>query len=139
MLFSELDATVRQDITALLNAHIEASAEILEEDGYIPPMLLFPDTEALSDFSEIEEDIDEDTAYAVTIEALSGEDFSYAVLSFSTTILLRGEETEALKTFIFSGDGLECLFYTPYTISGGFRKTVQLQKTVIFDVRENVF
>lgn len=47
--------------------------------------------------------------------------------------------TDALRTYLYTADGLELSFTTPYVLKGLFKKTIQLEETFISDVKEHIF
>ena len=66
--------------------------------------------------------------------------FTYALFSYSTRIgLAAGGETDALKTYIFTQNGIEVSFYTPFTVKGLFKKTINVEKSILAEIKENVF
>lgn len=139
MKFAELDAIVQEQIVELLNNHITASADILKQDRCLIPMLMIPDSNQLISLRPKDGNTDVDKAYAFVIEKLKKENFSYALFSYSTRIgLSSGKETDALKTYIFTSNGIEVSFYTPYTVKGIFKKSISVEKTIFSELKENI-
>ena len=140
MNFSELDTAVQESIVDLLNNHIASSADILKQDRYLIPMLMIPDSNQLMSLQSKDGNTDVDKAYAFVIEKLKKETFTYALFSYSTRIgLASGTETDALKTYIFTSNGIEVSFYTPYSLKGFFKKSINVEKTTLSELKENVF
>lgn len=112
MKFSELDTTVQESIVDLLNNHIAATADILKQDRCLIPMLMIPESNQLVSLQSRDGSVDVDKAYAAVVGKLKNEAFTYALLSYSTRIgLAAGGETDALKTYIFTKNGIEVSLY----------------------------
>ena len=140
MKFSELDIAVQESIIDLLNNHIASSADILKQDRCLIPMLMIPDSNQLVSLQSRDGSVDFDRAYAAVVEKLKNEAFTYALFSYSTRIgLAAGGETDALKTYIFTQNGIEVSFYTPFTVKGLFKKTINVEKSILAEIKENVF
>lgn len=139
MKFEDLDADIRNHIIELLDNHIAISVDILKQDHCLSPMLMIPDSKQLISLQPKGENTDVDKAYAFVVEKLKREAFSYALFSYSTQIGLSSGITNALKTYIFSSTGIEVSFFTPYTLKGKLKKSIQLEKTILFEYKENVF
>ena len=140
MNFAELDTTTQDKIVDLLNNHIASTADILKQDRCLIPMLMISDTNQLVSLQSMDGSVDVDKAYAFVVEKLKAEDFTYALLSYSTRIgLAAGGETDALKTYIFTQNGIEVSFYTPFAVKGLFKKTINVEKSILAEIKENVF
>ena len=140
MKFAELDTTTQDKIVDLLNNHIASTADILKQDRCLIPMLMIPDTNQLVSLQSMDGSVDVDKAYAFVVEKLKAEDFTYALFSYSTRIgLATGKESDALKTYIFTKNGIEVSFFTPYTIKGLFKKSINFENTVFAELKENIF
>ena len=140
MKFAELDNTVQEKIIELLNDHIAATVGILKQDRFLLPMLRIPDSNQLVSLQSKDSSIDVDEAYTLVVEKLRKEAFTYALFSYSTRVgLLSGGESDALKTYIFTPSGVEVSFYTPYVRKGLFKKTIYVEKTILSEIKENVF
>ena len=140
MNFAELDNTTRTEIIELLNGHIAATADILIQDRCLIPMLMIPDSNQLVSLQSMDGSVDVDKAYAFVVEKLKAEDFTYALFSYSTRIgLATGKESDALKTYIFTQEGLEVSFYTPFTVKGLFKKVINVEKSILAEIKENIF
>ena len=140
MNFSELDTAVQESIIDLLNNHIASSADILKQDRCLIPMLMIPDSNQLVSLQSRDGSVDVDRAYATVVGKLKNEAFTYALFSYSTRIgLAAGGETDALKTYIFTQNGIEVSFYTPFTVKGLFKKTINVEKSIFAEIKENVF
>lgn len=140
MNFTELDSTIQETIINMLNNHISSSADILIEDNYLIPMLMIPDTKQLFSLESEDGSFDIDNAYNTVIEILKNETFTYALFSYSTRIgLANDDETDALKTYIFTKNGIEVSFYTPYTIQGIDKKTINIEKSIFANLKESIF
>ena len=140
MIFSELDTAVQESIIDLLNNHIASTADILKQDRCLIPMLMIPDTNQLVSLQSRDGSVDVDKAYATVVGKLKNEAFTYALFSYSTRIgLATGEETDALKTYIFTQEGLEVSFYTPFTVKGLFKKVINVEKSILAEIKENIF
>ena len=140
MNFSELDAAVQESILDLLDNHIATTADILKQDRCLVPMLRIPDSNQLVSLQSKDGSVDVDRAYAAVIGKLKNEAFTYALFSYSTRIgLAAGGETDALKTYIFTRDGTEVSFYTPFAVKGLFKKTVHVEKSILAEIKEAVF
>lgn len=140
MKFSELDTAVQESMMDLLNNHIASSADILKHDRWLIPMLLIPDSNLLVSLQSRDGSVDVDKAYSVVVEKLKHQAFTYALFSYSTRIrLASGDETEALKTYIFTQNGIEVSFYTPFMFGGLFKKSVSFEKSIPAEIKENIF
>ena len=140
MNFSELDTAVQESIIDLLNNHIASSADILKQDRCLIPMLMIPDSNQLVSLQSRDGSVDVDRAYAAVVGKLKNDAFRYALFSYSTRIgLAAGGETDALKTYIFTQNGIEVSFYTPFTVKGLFKKTINVEKSILAEIKENVF
>ena len=140
MNFSELDAAVQESILDLLDNHIATTADILKQDRCLVPMLRIPDSNQLVSLQSKDGSVDVDRAYAAVVGKLKNEAFTYALFSYSTRIgLAAGGETDALKTYIFTRDGTEVSFYTPFAVKGLFKKTVHVEKSILAEIKEAVF
>ena len=140
MKFSELDTAVQESIIALLNNHIASTADILKQDRCLIPMLMIPDSNQLVSLQSRDGSVDVDKAYATVVGKLKDEAFTYALFSYSTRIgLATGGETDALKTYIFTQNGIEVSFYTPFTLKGLFKKTINIEKSILAEIKDNIF
>ena len=140
MKFSELDTAVQESIIALLNNHIASTADILKQDRCLIPMLMIPDSNQLVSLQSRDGSVDVDKAYATVVGKLKDEAFTYALFSYSTRIgLAAGGETDALKTYIFTQNGIEVSFYTPFTVKGLFKKTINVEKSILAEIKEHIF
>ena len=140
MTFSDLDNVTQEKIIELLNNHIAASVDILQQDRCLIPMLMIPDSNQLVSLQSKDGSVDVDKAYAHVIEMLKKESFTYALFSYSTRIGLEtGGESDALKTYIFTSNGIEVSFYTSYTMKGLFKKTINVETTIFAELKENIF
>ena len=140
MNFSELDTAVQESIIDLLNNHIASTADILKQDRFLIPMLMIPDTNQLVSLQSRDGSVDVDKAYATVVGKLKNEAFTYALFSYSTRIgLATGEETDALKTYIFTQNGIEVSFYTPFTVKGLFKKSINVEKSILAEIKEHIF
>lgn len=140
MKFSEIDSNVQDKIVDMLNNHIAATVNILKQDRHLIPMLMIPDTKQLVSLQSIDGTIDVDGAYAAVINKLRNEDFTYALFSYSSKIgLVNGKVIDALKTYIFTKEGLEVSFYTPFEVKGIFKKVINVEKSMLAEIKENIF
>ena len=140
MKFSELDTAVQESIIALLNNHIASTADILKKDRCLIPMMMIPDLNQLISLQSRDGSVDVDKAYTAVVGKLKDEAFTYALFSYSTRIgLAAGGETDALKTYIFTQNGIEVSFYTPFAVKGLFKKTINVEKSILAEIKENVF
>lgn len=140
MKFAELDIATQEKIVEMLNNHIAATAGILKQDRCLMPMLMIPDSNQLVSLQSIDGSVDVDKAYAAVVGKLKNEAFTYALFSYSTRIgLAAGGKTDALKTYIFTQNGIEVSFYTPFTVKGLFKKSIVVEKSVLAEVKENIF
>lgn len=140
MTFSELDNATQEKIVYLLNNHIAVATEILKQDCCLIPMLMIPDSKQLVSLQSTDGSVDVDKAYAAAVARLKNEAFTYALFSYSTRIALtEGGETDALKTCIFTQGGIEVSFYTPFAIKGFFKKTINIEKSILAEIKENIF
>lgn len=140
MKFSEIDSNVQDKIVDMLNNHIASTVNILKQDRYLIPMLMIPDTKQLVSLQSKDGTIDVDRAYAAVINKLRNEDFTYALFSYSSKIgLVNGKVWDALKTYIFTKDGLEVSFYTPFEVKGIFKKVINVEKSMLAEIKENIF
>ena len=140
MKFSELDTSVQESVIDLLNNHIASVADVLKQDRCLVPMLMIPDSNQLVSLQSRDDSVDVDKAYATVVGKLKDEAFTYALFSYSTRIgLAAGGETDALKTYIFTQNGIEVSFYTPFAVKGLFKKTINVEKSILAEIKENVF
>ena len=140
MTFAEFDNTTQEKIIDLLNNHIATTADILKQDRCLIPMLMIPDSNQLVSLQSRDGSVDVDRAYAAVVGKLKNESFTYALFSYSTRIgLAAGGETDALKTYIFTQNGIEVSFYTPFAVKGLFKKTINVEKSILAEIKENVF
>ena len=140
MKFSELDTAVQESIIDLLNNHIASSANILKQDRCLIPMLMIPESNQLVTLQSRDGSVDVDKAYAAAVANLKNEAFTYALFSYSTRIgLAAGGETHALKTYIFTQNGIEVSFYTPFAVKGLFKKTINVEKSILAEIKEHIF
>ena len=140
MTFAELDDTTQEKIVDLLNNHIAATADILKQDRCLIPMLMIPDSNQLVSLQSRDGSVDVNRAYAAAVGKLKNEVCTYALFSYSTRIgLAAGGETDALKTHIFTQNGIEASFCTPFTIRGLFKKSIHVEKSVLTKIKENFF
>ena len=101
---------------------------------------MIPDTKQLVSLQSIDGTIDVDGAYAAVINKLRNEDFTYALFSYSSKIgLVNGKVIDALKTYIFTKEGLEVSFYTPFEVKGIFKKVINVEKSMLAEIKENIF
>ena len=130
----------KKKIVDLLNNHIVSTADILKQNRCLIPMLMIPDTNQLVSLQSRDGSVDVDKAYAAVVGKLKNESFTYALCSYSTRIgLATGGETDALKTYIFTQEGLEVSFYTPFAVNGLFKKTINVEKSILAEIKENIF
>ena len=140
MKFSDLDNVTQEKMIELLNNHVAVTADILKQDRGLIPMLMISNTNQLVSLQSRDGSVDVDKAYALVIEKLKNETFTYALFSYSTRIgLATGGESDALKTYIFTSNGIEVSFYTPFAIKGIFKKTINVEKTIFSEIKENIF
>lgn len=140
MKFVELDSITQEKIVDILNKHIATTADILKQDRCLIPMLMIPDTKQLISLQAKDGSVDVDRAHAAVIEKLKNEIFSYALFSYSTRICLAADgETDALKTYIFTQNGIEVSFYTPFSVKGLFKKSIDVEKSILAEIKENIF
>ena len=140
MTFAELDNTAQEKIVDILNNHIATTADILKQDRCLIPVLMIPDSNQLVSLQSRDGSVDVDKAYEAVVSKLKNESFTYALFSYSTRIgLAAGGETDALKTYIFTQNGIEVSFYTPFTIKGLFKKSINVEKSILVEIKENVF
>ena len=65
---------------------------------------------------------------------------TYALFSYSSKIgLVNGKVCDALKTYIFTKGGLEVSFYTPFEVKGVFNKVINVEKSMLAEIKENIF
>ncbi len=138
--FSNLDVELQEQIISALNSHLEISADIIKKERYLLPMLLIPESKQLIGLQSKDGVQDVDKAYEKAVELLKSESFSCALFSYSTRIgLADGGETDALKTCVFTADGLAVSFFTPYSIKGFLKKSIVIEKTIFSEINENIF
>ncbi|MBR2971065.1 MAG: hypothetical protein IKC48_04660 [Clostridia bacterium] len=139
MKFSELDTAVQELIVNALDKHIAVTADILKQDRSLIPMLMIADSNKLISLQPKDGKTDVDKAYAVAIEMLKKENFTYAIFSYSTRICTTPNDiTDALKTCIIMSNGLEVSFFTPYKVKGLFKKTINIGETFLAELKEKV-
>ena len=140
MTFAELDHTTQEKIVDLLNNHIATTADILKQSRCLIPMLIIPDSNQLVSLQSKDGSVDVDKAYTAAVEKLKKEAFTYALFSYSTRVgLAAGGETDALKTCIFTQNGIEVSFFTPFAVKGLFKKTIHVEKSILAEIKENIF
>ena len=112
----------------------------MKQDRCLIPMLMIPDSNQLVSLQSRDGYVDVDRAYAAVVGKLKKEAFTYALFSYSTRIgLAAGGETDALKTYIFTKNGIEVSFYTPFTVKGLFKKTINVEKSILAEIKEHIF
>lgn len=144
MNFQDIPNEITDKVLELLNNHLALSASNLSKDKCVLPMLMTqgnkPDSNNLMSLQPKNGQIDVDAALAVAIELLKKTDFEFALFSYSTQIgLSNGKLTNALKTFIFTENGLTIVFFTPYKISGFLKKKVDYEKSILGEIIDNIF
>ena len=140
MTFDELNTVTQDKIVDMLNNHVASTANILKENRCLIPMLVIPDSNQIICLQSSDGSVDVDRAYDISIAKLRNEDFTYALFSYSTRICFDAcGQTDALKTSIINKNGLEVSFYTPFKIHGLFKKSINIEKSILFEIKENVF
>lgn len=103
-------------------------------------MLIIFDSRQLFSLQPKNDETDVDKAYAFVVDKLKKESFSYALFSYSTQIELENSKiSNAIKTYIFTAQGIEISFYTPYSLKGLLRKSINVEKTIFGGIKEHVF
>ena len=143
MNFKDINIDVQNKIVDILNNHIAAVVGILKEDKFLEPMMRIntnePNDTLISLVSE-DGSIDVDKALEASINRLKVTEFNYALFSYSTQIGFSPTKImDALKTYIFIKDGLTVAFYTPYEFKGLFKKNINIERTLLAEVIENIF
>lgn len=140
MKFTDLSSETRDKILELLQTHISKATNLIRTDRCFYPMMMIPDTNQVISLMPKGRYVDIDRAYATAVDKLRNEPFTYALFSYSTRVgSAEGIEKDALKTCIFTSDGIEADFVTPYTLKGFFKKTIELDSTQLFALKENFF
>lgn len=140
MKFTDFDPKTQQEIVDMLNNHLATILDILKDDGCLEPMLAIPDTKTLVGLQPADGACDIDVAHAHAVEILKKQQFSYGLFSYSTKIMVaNGKTVDAVKTCIFTAKGEEVSFFSPFKVSGLFKKTVRIEKTILAGIAENVF
>lgn len=141
--FKDINIDVQNKIVDILNNHIAAVVGILKEDKFLEPMMRINANDSKDTLiSLVSEDgsIDVDRALETSINRLKVTEFNYALFSYSTQIGLSPTKImDALKTYIFIKDGLTVAFYTPYEFKGLFKKNINIERTLLAEVIENIF
>ena len=141
--FKDINIDVQNKIVDILNNHIAAVVGILKEDKFLEPMMRINANDSKDTLiSLVSEDgsIDVDRALETSINRLKVTEFNYALFSYSTQIGLSSTKVmDALKTYIFLKDGLTVAFYTPYEFKGLFKKNINIERTLLDEVNENIF
>ena len=140
MNFSDIDVEVQEKILELLNNHIATSVDIIKTDHILLPMLILFDSRQLFSLQAKDDKTDVDKAYSFVVDKLKKESFSYALFSYSTQIEFEnGKISSAIKTYIFTAQGIEVSLYTPYSLKGLLRKSINIGKTIFGGIKEHVF
>jgi hypothetical protein len=142
--FENIAPKMQETIMQLLDKHLSITIKILEKDKCVIPMFWAkgskPDSNSIAVLQPKDGNTDVDAALKVALLRLKEIDFEYALFSYSTEIGMNGGcLINALKTFIFDKNGLAVVFFTPYKIRGLFNKKVYYEKSIIYEVIENVF
>ena len=141
--FKDINIDAQNKIVDILNNHIAAVVGILKEDKFLEPMMRINANDSKDTLiSLVSEDgsIDVDRALETSINRLKVTEFNYALFSYSTQIGLSPTKImDALKTYIFIKDGLTVAFYTPYEFKGLFKKNINIERTLLAEVIENIF
>lgn len=139
MQFEDLDQETQESILEMLKQRVEACAESLAEDGSCIPILFVPDANLLIGLMAEDGETDVDIAYELAIERLKQLTFSYASFSYSTQLVSeKGKVIDALKTYVFTANGIEVTFFTTYTRKGLFKKKLAFGETFLHELKENV-
>jgi hypothetical protein len=141
--FSDIKQEIQEKFLALLESHLSISKTNLESDNCVLPFLMTtgetPDSNVLMGLQPQNGKTDVDVALQVALQILKTKDFEVALFSYSTKIGSGdGKFTDALKTYIFDKSGLSVVFFTPYKLSGLFRKKVAYEKSIIGEIIENI-
>lgn len=140
MNFTDINVEAQAKVLELLNEHIVTSVDIIKADHILLPMLLIYDSRQLFSLQPKNDKTDVDKAYAFVVDKLKKESFSYALFSYSTQIELENSKiSNAIKTYIFTAQGIEVSFYTPYSLKGLPRKSINVEKTIFGGIKEHVF
>ena len=140
MNFTDINVEAQAKVLELLNEHIATSVDIIKADHILLPMLIIFDSRQLFSLQPKNDETDVDKAYAFVVDKLKKESFSYALFSYSTQIELENSKiSNAIKTYIFTAQGIEISFYTPYSLKGLLRKSINVEKTIFGGIKEHVF
>lgn len=140
MQFEDLDQEIQESILNMLEYHVNTCAQILTEEGTYIPMLIVPDAHLYLCLVPEDGETDVDRAYELAIERLKPLTFSYAIFSYSTQLASeKGKVIDALKTYVFTANGIEVTFFTTYTRKGLFKKKLAFGETFLHELKENVF
>ena len=136
MEFTELPEQMQDEFIQLLTNHIDATDKILCKHKFLFPMLRIHYADAqLNEVIGLQQrdgKIDVDTAYIAAKAFLKNKDFECALFSYSTQIVVsNGRLTDALKTTIIMKSSLASEFFTPFSISGIFKKKVTFAKSLL--------
>ena len=138
MEFNYLPSDVQAEFASVLHEHITNAEKILKSDKCILPMLaIYADDPAENELIGLQpagKNADTDAAF-------NGKQFKTAVFSYSTQIVLKEDNVlyDVVKTYIMKKEGTAAIFYTPYYISGFFKKKVLYKSTIIDEITDNFF
>ena len=137
--FRDIDIQVQNKIMELLNKHIATSVDSIKADHILLPILIIPDSNQLLSLQPKSGKTDVDKAYEFAINKLKNEPFTYALFSYSTKVgFENGKISDAIKTYVFTSHGIEVSFFTPYSMKGIFKKTINVEKTIIGEVKDDI-
>lgn len=131
MEFNDLPKKLQQKFLDIFKEHLDAVKKILDQDGCLEPMLHISSQSESQLISLQPQDgiIDEDKLLEKAIEIVKCQSFDTALLSYSSSSILK--KSQALVTYIFDKSGTAVLYFTAYSYKGLFKKKVVLEKHIL--------
>ena len=137
MEFEELSQELQQIFLSLYKEHLDFCVSILEEDHCLNPMLRIncvSDPKLIS-LQPNDGNVDFNKMIEKTKEILNSQSFETALLSYSSSSVLK--KSKALVTYLFDKSGVGVLYFTAYHFSGLFKKKVVFDKHLLGAVVAN--
>lgn len=143
MEFKDLDVAVQQQIADLLQTRLTTLETNVKKYKSIVPVLMVDgedeESNILATFQSGDGG-DVDKALAKAVEELTKLNFIAATFSYSTQIGVDGGSLrDAVKNYIILKNGLTVVFFTPYRVSGLFKKQVAYEKSMIGEIIPDIF
>lgn len=137
MEFEKLSKKLQQTFSALYEEHLNVCVSILGKDRWLEPMIRINSAEpTLISVQRNGDNVDFDEMIEKTNEILRSQSFDTALLSYSSSCILKN--SEALVTYIVDKSGVAVLYFTAYHLKGLFKKKVVFDKHLLGNVFTDV-